>query len=126
MATDPDNSLSPNPSSEPLPAAVAQALAGGLGDFSLRELLGLLRSNLGHAERQQYLARTPGDKGNGAYARSLKVGSIPIEMAVPRTRNGAFRPIYAVHQRFVFQQTVHFPYPRFPQVLDFLPQCHGP
>jgi len=92
MTTDPDNSLSPNPLSESLPAEIAQALAGGLGDFSLRELLSLMLSSLGHAERGEYLARTPADKGNGAYARSLKVGSIPIDIAVPRTRNGTFRP----------------------------------
>lgn len=92
MATDPDNSLSPNPAVESLPAEIAQALAGGLGDCSLRELLGLMLSSLGHAERQKYLAHTPADKGNGAYPRSLKVGSIPIDIAVPRTRSGAFRP----------------------------------
>ena len=92
MATDPDNSLSLNPLSESLPAEIAQALAGGLGDFNLRELLGLMLSSLGHAERQKYLARTPADKGNGAYPRSLQVGSIPIDLAVPRTRNGTFRP----------------------------------
>ena len=92
MNTDPDNSLPPNPPSEPLPAEVAQALAGGLGDFSLRELLGLMLTSLGHAERQKYLAHTPADKGNGAYPRSLQMGSIPLEIAVPRTRTGAFRP----------------------------------
>ncbi|MBI2817203.1 MAG: transposase [Acidobacteria bacterium] len=92
MATDPDTSLSPNLLSEPLPAEIAQALAGGLGDFSLRELLSLMLTSLGHAERQKYLARTPADKGNGAYRRSLKIGSIPIDLAVPRTRSGSFRP----------------------------------
>lgn len=92
MATDPDNSLSLNSLSESLPAEITQALAGGLGDFNLRELLGLMLSSLGHAERQKYLARTPADKGNGAYPRSLQLGSIPIDIAVPRTRNGTFRP----------------------------------
>lgn len=92
MATDPDTTLSPNSLSESLPTEIAQALAGGLGDFSLRELLGLMLSSLGHAERQKYLARTPADKGNGAYPRSLKLGSIPLDIAVPRTRQGSFRP----------------------------------
>jgi len=92
MITDPDNSLSPNPTAESLPDEIAQALAGGLGDCNLRELLGLMLSSLGHAERRKYLAHTPADKGNGAYPRSLKVGSIPLDIAVPRTRNGAFRP----------------------------------
>ena len=92
MATDPDNRLSPNPVAESLPIEIAEALAGGLGDFSLRELLGLVLSSLGHAERGKYLDRNPTDKGNGAYPRSLQVGSIPIDIAVPRTRSGAFRP----------------------------------
>ena len=92
MITDPDNSLSPNPAAESLPDEIAQALAGGLGDCNLRELLGLMLSSLGHAERRKYLAHTPADKGNGAYPRSLQVGSIPLDITVPRTRNGAFRP----------------------------------
>jgi len=41
MTTDPDNSLSPNRTEESLPEEIAQALAGGLGDCHLRELLGL-------------------------------------------------------------------------------------
>jgi putative transposase len=92
MATDPDTSLPPNSASDSLPAEIAQALAGGLGDYSLRELLSLMLTSLGRAERQKYLARTPADKGNGAYSRSLQVGSIPIDIDVPRTRNGTFRP----------------------------------
>jgi transposase-like protein len=92
MATGPDNRLSPNPVAESLPIEIAEALAGGLGDFSLRELLGLVLSSLGHAERGKYLDRNPADKGNGAYPRSLQVGSIPVDIAVPRTRSGAFRP----------------------------------
>jgi putative transposase len=92
MITDPDHSLSPNPTAESLPDEIAQALAGGLGDCNLRELLGLMLSSLGHAERRKYLAHTPADKGNGAYPRALKVGSIPVDIAVPRTRHGAFRP----------------------------------
>ena len=92
MTTDPDNSRSPNPTAESLPEEIAQALAGGLGDFNLREWLGLMRRSLGYAERQKYLARTTADKGNGAYPRSLPAGSIPLDIAVPRTRNGAFRP----------------------------------
>ncbi len=91
MTTDPDTSVTPNP--ESLAPEIAQALAGGLGDVSLRELLGLLLSSVGRAERQSYLARTPTDKGNGAYSRSLKVGSIPLDVTVPRTRSGAFRPM---------------------------------
>src|SRR5439155_323143 len=92
MSTDPNPSLAPNPSSEPLPAEVQQALAAGLGNFSLRELLGLVLTTLGQAERQAYWARSSTDKGNGSYPRSLKLGSIPLQIEVPRTRTGGFRP----------------------------------
>lgn len=92
MATDPKPSLSPNVAMEALSPELRQALASGLGDFTLRELLGLTLSTLGEAERRAYLARTPGDKGNGAYARGLNLGCLPLEVEVPRTRSGAFRP----------------------------------
>ena len=54
MATDPKRSVSPNSSPEPMPDEIRQALAGGLGDFSLRELLSFILSSLGQAERQTY------------------------------------------------------------------------
>ncbi|HZU43008.1 MAG TPA: transposase, partial [Terriglobales bacterium] len=75
-----------------MPAELAQALAAGLGPFSLRELLALILNSLGQAERQAFLAGAPADKGNGSSARSLKMGSIPLQIDVPRTRNGSFRP----------------------------------
>jgi transposase-like protein len=77
---------------EALEGEIADALAGGLGNLSLRELLGMTLSNLGHAERKAYLARATADKGNGTHERSLMVGSIPVELKVARTRSGAFRP----------------------------------
>lgn len=92
MATDPKPSLPPTSPSEPLPAEIRQALAAGLGDFSLRELLGCLLSNVGLAERQAYLERIRHDKPNGFYERSLQVGTVPIEIRVPRSRTGDFRP----------------------------------
>jgi transposase-like protein len=49
-------------------------------------------SNLGLAERRAYLARMTGDKGNGFYDRSLSLGSVPVDLRVPRTRSGDFRP----------------------------------
>ena len=55
MATDPKPSLPPTSTSEPLPPEIRQALAAGLGDFSLRELPGCLLSRVGLAERQAYL-----------------------------------------------------------------------
>lgn len=91
MTTDPDNSLSPNPP-ESLPDPIAEALAGGLGDCNLRELLALVLNGLGQAERLKYLAHHRTDKGNGSYPRSVSLGSIPLDIAVPRTRTGEFRP----------------------------------
>ena len=70
VSTDPNPSVAPTSSSEPLPAEITQALAAGLGDFSLRELLGLVLTQLSHAERQAYLARMPADKGNGLPMRA--------------------------------------------------------
>lgn len=92
MPTDPNPSLAPNSTSESFPPEIAQALAAGLGPFSLRELLVLILNSLGQAERQAYLNGAPADKGNGSYARSLKMGSIPLRIDVPRTRAGSFRP----------------------------------
>src|SRR5579875_1523483 len=92
MPTDPNPSLAPNSSAPSMPSEIAQALAAGLDHFGLRELLGLVLNSLGHAARQAYLASTPADKGNGTSARSLKMGSIPLQIDVPRTRNGSFRP----------------------------------
>src|SRR5215472_2861418 len=92
MATDPKASLSPNRSPEPLPAEVEQALASGLGPYTLPERLGWLLSSLGVAERQAYLERIGRDKPNGFYDRGLQVGTVPLELRVPRTRLGDFRP----------------------------------
>jgi transposase-like protein len=92
MATDPKSSLPPKSSPESLPAEIQQALASGLADFNLRELLAWLLSRVGQAERQAYLERTAHDKPNGFYDRSLQLGAIPLEVQVPRTRSGDFRP----------------------------------
>src|SRR3990172_902684 len=47
---------------------------------------------LGQSERRAYLAQASADKGNGGYGRSLNVGPIPVNIEVPRTRSGNFRP----------------------------------
>jgi len=75
-----------------LPVEIRQFLASGLGDFSLRELLSWLLSSVGLAERQDYLERMGQDKPNGFYERSLQLGTIPVEVRLPRTRTGDFRP----------------------------------
>jgi transposase-like protein len=92
MATDPRKSLAP----ESLPLTekntLAQMLESDLADLSLRELLSMLLSSVGLAERKAYLERIFPDKPNGFYDRSLQLGTIPVEIRVPRTRSGDFRP----------------------------------
>jgi putative transposase len=92
MATSPKKSLPPTVIPATAKTDVDQLLQTGLADFSLRELLGLLISSAGTAERNVYLGDTPTDKPNGFYDRSLQVGSIPVDIRVPRTRHGDFRP----------------------------------
>ena len=78
-----------------------------MADFSLRELLGLLVSSVGQSERQLYLSKQSHDKANGFYPRSLAVGSIPIDIEVPRTRSGNFRPatLPPLYQRGYSEET---------------------
>lgn len=92
MTADSNRSVAPNRVPETVQAEVDRLLEPGLGDFSVRELLGMLLSSLGTAERRAYLARISSDKGNGFYDRSVMVGSVPVELQVPRSRSGAFRP----------------------------------
>lgn len=66
--------------------------AGGLEQLSTSQLLGMLFDSLFSAERAAYLERAEDDKGNGAYERGVNVGSLPVEVEVPRTRRGDFRP----------------------------------
>src|SRR5215471_10560874 len=92
MATDPPKSLAP----KSMPAAANNGLSpvseSDLADFSLRELLGMLLSSVGLAERKAYLERLFQDKPNGFYDRSLQLGTILLDVRVPRTRSGDFRP----------------------------------
>jgi putative transposase len=67
-------------------------LESDLADLSVRELLSMLLSSVGLAERKAYLERILPDKPNGFYDRSLQLGTIPVEIRVPRTRSGDFRP----------------------------------
>jgi len=71
---------------------IEQAVAGGLAELNLRDLLGLTLSTLAQAERSAYLTGQPDDKGNGHYERSLVMGSMPLSISVPRSRSGQFRP----------------------------------
>jgi transposase-like protein len=77
---------------EELQQHIKEAVAGGLAELNLRELLGLTLSSLASAERTTWLSSRPEDKGNGRYERSLVMGSMPLSVSVPRTRSGEFRP----------------------------------
>jgi putative transposase len=92
MATDPKKSLTPSVAASIVKPDLDRLLQSGMADFSLRELLGWMISSAGAAERNVYLQDNPNDKSNGFYDRSLQVGSIPIDVHVPRTRDGDFRP----------------------------------
>ena len=92
MTADPKKSLAPASIAELAKSDVDQLLQTGLADYSLRDLLGLLISTAGAAERSAYLEKEPADKPNGFYDRRLQLGTIPVEVRVPRTRTGEFRP----------------------------------
>jgi transposase-like protein len=79
----------PTPSCQDL---IAQTLAEGLDHLTLREILGLLLSSLSQAERHRFLQEHHHDKANGFYHRNLQLGSLPLQIKVPRTRSGSFRP----------------------------------
>jgi len=107
MATGSNKSLPPSPPRQLEKSEIEKLLQSGLGDFSLRELLGALLSSLAHAERGAYLQNQLDDKANGFYPRSLLVGSVPVEMEVPRSRSGQFRPpsLPARYQRGYSEET---------------------
>lgn len=92
MATGSKKSVSQTAVPPVVQSELEEILQSGLADFSVRELLGLLISSAGTAERKLYLQKSPEDRANGFYQRSLQVGATPVDIEVPRTRNGAFRP----------------------------------
>jgi hypothetical protein len=65
MTTDPKKSLAPSSLAEFAKSDVDQLLQTGIADFSLRELLGMLISTAGAAERSVYLEKEPTDRPNG-------------------------------------------------------------
>ena len=107
MTTDPKKSLAPESVSPPQKNTLDQMLESDLADFSLRELLSALLSSVGVAERKAYLERLVEDKPNGFYDRSLQLGTIPLDLRVPRTRSGQFRPtlLPPLYQRGYSEET---------------------
>jgi putative transposase len=108
MATGPKKSL-PQPAAVPefVQSEVDEVLKSGLADFSIRQLLGFLISSAGIAERKLYLEKTGDDQPNGFYDRRLEVGTTPVDIRVPRTRRGEFRPasLPAPYQRGYSEET---------------------
>ena len=78
----------------PWQAEVARALSGGVADFTFGELLAMLLTAFATVERSVFLEGRPDDKANGFYRRRLQAGTIPLDIAVPRTRSGHFRPLF--------------------------------
>src|SRR5215831_6517620 len=108
MATGSKKSLTHSSSiPELVQSEVDQVLQSGLADFSVRQLLGLLISSAGTAERKLYLEKAADDRPNGFYDRRLEVGTTPVEVRVPRTRQGEFRPasLPAPYQRGYSEET---------------------
>jgi putative transposase len=72
---------------------IQHAVDGGLADLSLRDLLGMLLTSVGFAERAAYLRQHGEYTGNGTYSRpALGIGSLSVPVEVPRTRKSKFRP----------------------------------
>jgi transposase-like protein len=99
--TSPISKLAQGTLPDELREPLEQLLAQGLGEISIRQLLGMTLSGLAAAERSAYLHSSPTDKGNGSYDRSVAIGSIAVPIEVPRTRSGMFRPslLPAAYQR---------------------------
>jgi len=64
------------------------------GDFSLQDIIAGLLNMLALAERSVFLKEHPSDKANGFYTRKLASGSMNLEISIPRTRKGGFRPFF--------------------------------
>ena len=71
--------VSQNSLSESLDNEIERLLSAGPENFRVRELLGMMLSAAEQAERLAYFAEATGDKGNGGYDRSLKVGTATEE-----------------------------------------------
>jgi putative transposase len=85
-------SVAPSTIPELVKTDVDRLLESGMADFSIRELLGLLLSSTGASERKVFLENAPQDRANGFYERAVQLGTIPVDVRVPRTRKGDFRP----------------------------------
>ena len=72
-----------------------------LQDFLTEGLSQLLNSSL-QFQRKAHLDQSPEDRANGyAPQRTIHLGSTPIEVQIPRSRNGFYPPILPKYQRHV-------------------------
>ena len=71
MSTDLKKRVTPKADPSNRKTELAELLESGIGDVSLRELLGMLISSVGASERKAYLSRESQDKANGFYDRNL-------------------------------------------------------
>ena len=65
MSTDLKKRVTPKADPSNRKTELAELLESGIGDVSLRELLGMLISSVGASERKAYLSRESQDKANG-------------------------------------------------------------
>jgi hypothetical protein len=92
MTTDPKKSLTPTSIPELAKSDVDQLLQTGLADFSLRELLGLLISSEAPPHATSIWKIRPPINRTGFTIVPSQLGTIPVDVRVPRTRTGEFRP----------------------------------
>jgi len=62
--------------------------------MTFQEVLSYLLNTLALADRKVFLEEHPEDKGNGYYKRKLSAGSMTLDLDIPRTRSGYFRPFF--------------------------------
>lgn len=78
--------------SSSMESLLSEVEASGLGQWTIGQLLTQLIQQAAIKERGLYLENKPSDKANGFYSRNLSVGSMPLNVFVPRVRSGEFRP----------------------------------
>jgi transposase-like protein len=69
-------------------------MRGALSDLSMEQFVVKNLETLFGLEREEYLEKMTGDKGNGYYSRSFQsLMKNGIQINVPRTRESGFSPI---------------------------------
>jgi transposase-like protein len=85
--------VAPNSKTEQIENEVQELVRGALPDKTAAMVVQLLIDWFHRREREFYLREHPDDVANGHYRRKkLNFGSVPLELNVPRTRSGQFKP----------------------------------